>query len=603
MIARRIVTVLLFFVFLLVLELNQNTIWGWALLLALTVLFFVLWETGIFRKNAFLKIGSWLLFFAGFAGILFLTWPPMKRVPAVTHSDPVRTEVVSLRDGRVRGVLNASGDVEIYAGIPYAAPPVGELRWKEPEDPKPWDGVLEADAFAPMGMQPRNLPIYYSLAQIIGYHDYQWFNLKDNYEPAVSEDCLYVNVWKPAKAAVGPMPVLVYIHGGTLKTGQPWYQDYSGENLAKEGIVVVNLGYRLGVYGYLGLEELSRESANATTGNYGLLDQIKALRWVKDNISSFGGDPENITVAGESAGAASVSAIAVSPLAKGLFQRIVLESSTLASKEPPHSYRSLEDALVAGEDLKALYGVGTLAELRALPASKIVGSSETEHYMTIDGYALTEKPYDSYRKGIFNETAILHGYNSRESGPFLLFDRTTLKNFEEKVRAYFGELSDEVLALYPAETDEEAAEYWAEIYGAVFFDYPHYCLNRLAVENGIPVYEYYFSKQNGRLGSWHSGEEVYFYGNIPEDSKLYDENDRGLMRTASKYLMNFVKTGDPNGETLPVWPENVDSRTLLELGEETSVIKEAERKQAFFGILDRKDGFGETDGEGDGEVE
>ncbi len=590
MIARRIITVLLFLIFFLILELNQNTVLGWVLLFILTVAFFVLWETGVFRQHVLWKIGSWVLFFGAFLGILFLTWPPMKRVPAAAVKDPVKTEIVLLSDGDVRGVVNESGTVEIFAGIPYAAPPVGDLRWKEPSDPTRWEGVLEADSFAPMAMQPRNMPIYYSLAQIIGYHDYQWLRTDDNYEPAVSEDCLYVNVWRPAGKQEN-LPVLVYIHGGTLKTGQPWYEDYSGENLAKEGIIVVNMGYRLGVFGYLATEELRAESPNGSTGNYGLLDQIKALEWVRENIAAFGGDPENVTLSGESAGAASVSAIATSPLAKGLFRRIVLESSTLASKEPPHSYRPMADALKAGEAVKKLYGASSPEELRTLDAKKIVGSCETEHYMTVDGYALTETPYESYRKGVFNESAILHGYNSKESGPFLLFDKVSLKNYEERVRHYFKEFSSEILEQYPAATDDEAAENWAEIYGAVFFDYPHYCLNRLAAENGIPVFEYYFSKQNGRLGSWHSGEEVYLYGNIPEDSKLYDGEDWSLMRTASRYYLNFIRTGDPNGETLPVWSENSDSRSLLELGEKVSMIQEKARKQALFAIMDRMEGW------------
>ena len=169
MIARRIITVLLFLLFLLVLELNQNSFLGWILVLLLTILFFVLWETGVFRKHWTLKILSWLLYFGAFAAILFLTWPPMKRVPAVSTKDPVRTAVVSVTGGQVRGVLNETGDVELYTGIPYAAPPVGDLRWKEPQDPAPWEGVLEADHFAPMFQQPRNLPIYYSLYQI-HYH-------------------------------------------------------------------------------------------------------------------------------------------------------------------------------------------------------------------------------------------------------------------------------------------------------------------------------------------------------------------------------------------------------------------------------------------------
>ena len=592
MIARRIITVLLLLLFLLLLELNQNTIWGWILVVILAAAFFILWEKGVFRHHWTLKIASWLLLIGGFIGILFLTWPPMKRVPAVSTKDPVRTAVVSVTGGQVRGVLNETGDVELYTGIPYAAPPVGDLRWKEPQDPAPWDGVLEADHFGPMFQQPRNLPAYYSLYQMIGYHDYQWFNMKDNYRPAVSEDALYVNVMKPAGDRKG-LPVYVYVHGGSLQTGQPWFADYQGQSMAREGVVYVNMHYRLGVFGYAALEELQAESPNGTTGNYGLLDQIKALEWVRDNIEAFGGDPDNVTLGGESAGAAAVSALCTSPLAKGLFKRVFLESSTVAGKEPPHSFRSLDEALKAGEALKKRWNAATLADLRAIPASELVASTATEHHMTVDGYALTETPYESYKKGIHNEEAILHGYNKKESAAFLIFSNASMKNYEARVRGYFEDYADEILKLYPASTDEEAKEMWAEIYGAVFFDYPHYCLNRLAVENELPVHEYYFTKENGRIGSFHSGEEVYFYGNIPERSRLFNENDRALMDKAFGYLTNYIKTGDPNGEGLPKWPENLDSDSLLELGDKVSVTGESARKLAFFAILDRMQGFGE----------
>ncbi|MBR3437317.1 MAG: carboxylesterase family protein, partial [Lachnospiraceae bacterium] len=244
---RRIITILLFAIFFLILELNQNTIWGWIALLILTAAFFVLWETGVFKQHLILKIDSWILFIGGFIAILFLTWPPMERVPAVSTKNPVRTGIVEVTGGKVQGVLNETGDVELYTGIPYAAPPVGDLRWKEPQDPEPWDDVLLADHFGPMFEQPRNLPIYYSLYQIIGYHDYQWFNMKDNYRPAVSEDALYINVMKPAGTQSG-LPVYVYVHGGSLQTGQPWFQDYQGQRMAKEGVIYVNMHYRLGVF-------------------------------------------------------------------------------------------------------------------------------------------------------------------------------------------------------------------------------------------------------------------------------------------------------------------------------------------------------------------
>ena len=587
MIGFGIVTGLLFLLMAAVLELNKNTLLGFGLLLAATAAFAVLFCKVLQGGRWYAKLLGFAGYLAAFVVILFLTWPPTRAVPAYEGKSPLYTGVVKLEQGEVRGVVIADGEVELFAGIPYAQPPVGELRWKEPRDPQPWTGVLDADHFAPMCMQPTKLPIYDSLARIIGFHDYK-ISLHDNYVAPVSEDGLYVNVWKPA-GKVSNLPVIVYIHGGTLQTGQPWYADYAGTGLAKKGAVVVNLGYRLGVFGYLADEGLAAESETGTTGNYGLLDQIKALEWVQQNVAAFGGDPGNVTLAGESAGAASVSALCTSPLAKGLFRRAILESSTVASTEPPHSFRSMEEALTSGQELKARYGVSTPAELRALDAKKIVNEAYTQHHMTVDGYALTETPYESYRKGVHNEEAILHGYNAEESGPFILFAHGNMKNYEGKIRTYFKEYADEVLVLYAPATDAEADSCWAQVYGAIFFNYPHYCLDRLAAQNGIPAWEYYFSKTNGRLGCWHSGELPYFYGNIPADSKLFDEKDRALSETILSYVMNFARTGDPNGTGLPPWDSDTESRTVLELGDSVGMADEKYLK--LYEIMDRMTGW------------
>lgn len=578
---------LLLLIMLAVLELNKNTLLGFVLLLAATAAFVVLFVKVLHGGKWYWKALGWLGWIGVFVGILFLTWPPTKAVPAYEGSQPVYTGVVSLADGDVRGVMLEDGAVELYAGIPYAKPPVGELRWREPQDAEPWDGVRDCDHFAPMCMQPTDVPIYSSLKQIIGYHDYK-ISLSDNYVAPASEDGLYVNIWKPA-GDVRDLPVLVYIHGGTLQTGQPWYGDYAGTGLAKKGVIVVNLGYRLGIFGYFADEALAAESEHGTTGNYGLLDQIKALEWVQKNIAAFGGDPNNVTISGESAGSASVSAICTSPLAKGLFRRAVLESSTVASIEPPHSFRSYEDAIESGEELKARYQVTTAQELRALDARTLVNEAYTQHYMTVDGYALVETPYESYRKGVYNEEALLHGYNDQESGPFIIFGHANLKNYEQMVRGYFKEHADAVLSLYDPKTDAEADAYWARIYGAVFFDYPHYCLARLAGEQGIPAYEYYFSKTNGRLSAWHSGEMIYLYGNIPSDSKLFDAYDRTLSETMQSYLLNFMNTGDPNGEGLPAWEQDPNGKRLLEFGD--TVAMRDEQTVALFELMDRMYGW------------
>lgn len=572
-----------------VIELNKNTIVGWILTILAGGLFFFVNRILLQSKKWWTRCLSWFGWLVVFAGVLVITWPPVRAIKAVDYANPEKTEIVHVQSGDVQGVVTEDGEVEIYAGIPYAKAPVGELRWKEPQDPENWDGVLLADTFAPMSMQPTNLPIYDSLTQIIGFHDYH-FSMKDNYVSPVSEDSLYLNIWKPATDETN-LPVVVYVHGGSLQTGQPWYLDYSGQGLARQDVIVVNMGYRLGVFGFLADEELAAESEHGTTGNYGLLDQIKALQWVNDNIEAFGGNPDNITLAGESAGAASVSALCVSPLASGLFTRAVLESSTVASVNPPHSFRSYEDALESANSVKERFGCENVEELRDVSAEDLVVAADTEHHITIDGYVLEKTPYEYYKAGEHNETALMHGYNASEADSFLLFSNANMKNFEERVRDYFGEFADEVLEIYPASTNEEAKEYWREIWGAVFFDYSHYCLNRLEVMNQVPVYEYQFTKTNGRIGPWHSGEMIYLYGNIPEKSKLFDDEDRALSDKMITYYANFAKNGNPNGNGLMTWEENLNSQDLMEFGENSCMI--SEKEHALFEILDRMQGFEE----------
>ena len=591
-----------------ILELGQHTVLGWILGFIAVIGFTVFRVIKKGTLPGYARVLSFMALLAVFILILFVSVPPVKPVPAVKGKNGGITDTVELKQGLVTGVKTADGEVEVYAGIPYAKPPVGERRFREPEPADGWDGVLAADHFAPMSMQTQNSVIFSSLAQIVGYHDYKAFSFEDNYRTPVSEDSLYVNVWKPVGNAAN-LPVLVYIHGGVLQTGQPWYEDYSGEGLAREGVIVVNMGYRLGVFGFFADEELAGESENHTTGNYGLLDQIMALKWVQENIEAFGGDPGNVTLAGESAGSACVTALCTSPLAKGLFRRVVAESSTVTSAVPTHSFRSMEEALEAGEETKKRFHVSSASELRNLPAERIVGELEIHHHMTVDGYALTETPYESFKKGIHNEEASMHGYNKEEAAPFILFEQANLNNYERKIRDYFGDpYSDEILALMPAATDEEARRNWANLYSVIFFNYGHYCLERQELRDGVPTFVYYFTKDNGRLGSWHSGEEVYLYGNIPADSKLYDEGDRELSRVMQGYFKNFITYGDPNGVAsdadldagtdgnagenadlrtgaLPYWPESKAPGMVMELGDTVS-LKEAPYPE-LYPVLDR----------------
>ena len=569
------------------LEFNKNTLVGWALALLLFVGYALLLRRWMPRARWFVKLGVFLALTLALAGVLRFTEGPVRLRPGVEGKHPAVTEIVTVEQGQLTGLVTADGAVEVYAGIPYAAPPVGDLRWREPQEPQPWEGVYAADHFAPMSMQVVNPPIVSSLTQLIGYHDYT-ISLSDNFRDAVSEDALYLNIWKPA-GAQEKLPVLVYIHGGSLQTGQPWYADYSGEGLARKGVIAVNLGYRLGVFGFLADEELAAESPNGTTGNYGLLDQIQALKWVQKNIAAFGGDPENVTLAGESAGSACVSALCVSPLAKGLFVRAIGESSSVTAPVPAHSFRTLDEALETGKATKARFGAASIEELRQLPAETLAAAMDANHHITVDGYVLPTTPYEAYRAGEHNESALLHGYNAEEGTPFILFNMAKLSNYESLVRTLFGESADEVLALYPAASDAEARQNWIELYSVWFFCYGHYCWGRQAAALDVPVYEYYFTKTNGRLGAWHSGEEIYCYHNIPASSKLYDETDRALSDIFSDYFVNFIRTGDPNGEGLPAWEATADGAQLLELGDTVGMTQE--RYLKLYEILDRKFGY------------
>jgi len=568
------------------LELNKNTIGGWLLTIAVLGGFFWLRHTVLPGRTWALRCLAWAGLIAALTLILAVTRGPYKARPATADAGG-KTPIVTVADGQLRGVVTGDGQVEVYTGIPYAMPPVGELRWREPQDPQPWEGILEADHFAPMSMQSRNAELVNSMVDIFGYHDYT-VRADDSFRDLVSEDALYLNVWKPAGERKD-LPVLVYIHGGSLMTGQPWYADYSGEGLAREGVVVVNMGYRLGVFGFLALPELAEESPNGTTGNYGLLDQIKALEWVRDNIAAFGGDPDNVTLAGESAGSACVTALCTSPLARGLFRRVIGESSTVTSPRPAHSYRTLEEAYRAGESVKERFGAAGAEELRALDAKALTAATADNHHITVDGYVLPCSPWEAYLRGEHNEEAILHGYNRTEGALFILFDNATMKNYEKKVRDYFGPYADRVLALYPADDHARARSNWIDIYSSIFFNYGHHCWTRQALANDIPVYEYWFTKGNRRLGANHGGEEVYFYNNIPADSRLYNESDYALEAVMRRYFVSFITGGDPNGGDLPRWEAVTRPGEIMELGDQVGMREEP--GTALYDVFDEMYGW------------
>nr|MCR4952874.1 carboxylesterase family protein [Treponema sp.] len=336
--------------------------------------------------------------------------------------------------------------------------------------------------------------------------------------------------------------------GGSLMSGSSWYENYDGENLCKDGIIVVNIAYRTGVFGYFALEELAEESPFGSTGNYGLLDQIKALKWIHDNIEAFGGDVNNITIAGESAGSSSVNALCASPLTKGMFRRAIGESSSLVVPVPSHTFRSMDAATKMGHDIMAEFKAKNLADLRKIPAEKLIKTRYANNSMTVDGYALTEYPWETYAKGQNHEEALLNGFNAREGFGFTFFTNITKGNYKKVLAAspYITDV-DALCALHPAKNNKEAKSFYSDIFSVICFTYPHDSWSKVVSAQGRPVYEYYFSKENGGIGTNHSGEMIYAYRNVPHN-KNYDDEDYTLEKIMSTYWVNFVKYGNPNGK-------------------------------------------------------
>ena len=488
--------------------------------------------------------------------------------------------VITLNEGKAQGLLTKDEKVEVYAGLPYAKAPVGELRWREPQDVEPWQGTRDASYFASKSMQAGSNTFVNGLVDI--YSSKGWYPyLKEEKEQKVSEDSLYLNIWKPHTEETN-LPILVFIHGGSLSTGSSAYSDYRGVEMAKTGVIMITITYRLNVFGYLALEELANESSNHTTGNYGLLDQIKALEWINNEAGNFGGDKNNITIAGESAGSSSVSAICSSPLAKGLFKRAIGESSSVVTVRPPHTYRRMEEAIETGNNILKEFKCNSVEELRKVPASKLVNTKFTNSSMTLDGYALTKNPYDVYKDNDNNEEALLNGFNVMEADAFVvpqyLFSPTNKNNIKERLIKEFGDnIGVKIYNLYHDDIEKDAFTAFNEIYSVHWFMQPHYSWSNMAKNNGVKVYRYQFTKENKYHTTYHAGEMIYAYGNVKYEDRTYryNQSDLDLAETMLSYWSNFTKTGDPNGEGLPAWNEfTLGDENLQELGSHVGQIKD-----------------------------
>lgn len=609
MIGYYVAVVLIGILYIAFLELSKNVLVSWAIGI-LAVIAMIVYRARFYRKESGFKgtLLAFLVFIVVLIANAILTKPPIKCIPAVDNKNPDVTDIVTIPQGQLTGVYNADHSVKVYAGIPYAKPPVGDLRFREPQAPEPWDGVRVCDHFAPMAMQERGSSAFMdSLSHILGWHDYK-IKFGDEYLEAISEDCLYLNVFSPERESDELLPVIFYVHGGSLTTGQPSYSEYRGETLAGKGVVFVNIGYRLGVFGYYAADDLKQESPNGTTGNYGLLDQIAALQWVYDNIEAFGGDKNRITIAGESAGSSSINAMCVSPLTEGLFKYAVGESSGILAKEPFHTFRSYEDAVDAGAEVRDEFGVSSSAELRNIPAEKLVQTMIANGSMTVDGYAIIEQPYLTYEKGNNHEQALLNGFNVKESDAFLLTTKATSENYEQLLEEDLGEYASEMAQVVPADTPQRDQHFIIDAmgdakgalnvaYSAMWFGYSHYVWNNYMVEQERPAYEYYFTKENNILSNYHAGELPYLYGNLWRHPGLYSDDDYKLSAIMQSYFINFAYTGDPNGylladdgsetaEKLPLWEKREPGQDKLLILDKKIMMME-DPNNAIYEVIDK----------------
>ena len=463
-------------------------------------------------------------------------------VPAVLSSSPlIAADQVTTDAGVVEGTTQSH--IHIYKGIPFAAPPIGSLRWKEPQPVASWKGTLAATKFGARCMQG---PIYSDMV------------FRDN---GPSEDCLYLNVWTPADSAEAHLPVMVWIYGGGFQAGAVSEPRQDGENLAKKGVVVVSFNYRLSIFGFLAHPDLTKESEHHASGNYGLLDQVAALEWVHRNIAAFGGDPQNVTIFGESAGSFSVSGLVASPLGKDLFERAIGESGSMLPS-PGRPEVTLTKAEAAGQDFGKSLGADSIAAMRAMPAEKLLQATLKAHaffWTDIDGYFLPESAAAIYGSGKQNHVPLLAGWNANEEGIGGGKPPATVKSWTARAHAMYGDKADEFLKLFPASDDAEARKSADAFAADMFIALGTWEWIQAQQATGSPVYRYHFEqappiKDGPSRGAYHSAEIEYVFEALPSKDYPWRPEDMKLSDMMSSYWTNFAKSGDPSGPGLPKWP-------------------------------------------------
>ncbi|HVW97157.1 MAG TPA: carboxylesterase family protein [Mucilaginibacter sp.] len=500
------------------------------------------------------------------------------------------TNQVTISNGKLEGTFNTSTGVRSFKGIPYALPPVGELRWKAPQPPANWSGVLKADHFSHMPMQKR----------IFGDMIFR--------ADTMSEDCLYLNVWTPAKTSSQKLPVLVYFYGGGFVAGDGSEARYDGESMARKGIVAVTINYRLGIFGFFSHPELTAESPNHASGNYGLLDQNAALKWVKANISAFGGDPDKITIAGESAGSIAVCAQMASPLSKPLIAGAIGESGAMINPTLPAIPLSEgeKNGVTFGEKNNAT----SLSALRAIPAAQLLDDASKPGIWrlaaTIDGYFLPKSPVAIFEAGEQAHIPLLVGWNSAEI-PYQAFtggDMPTPENYAKKVKQQFPNDADEMLKLYPGASQDEVIRSATALASDRFIAYSTWKWADLQSKTGNkPVYRYLFSTPRppevkpapannkmppAMVGASHASEIEFAMGNLPYDKVFaWTPDDFKVSSTMESYFANFIKTGNPNGKGLPKWEPNTKSSPVKYMNIDVNSKLQPETERGRYLLLDK----------------
>lgn len=457
-------------------------------------------------------------------------------------------EPIRVTGGMITGTptIQWTPGVRLYRGIPYAAPPVGNLRWRPPQPVAPWTGVKAADHFGPACMQAPT--------------DTEGNAWRDGLFP-VSEDCLFINVWTPARSPDENLPVMVFIHGGGNFRGGASENQYDGAYLAAKGVIFVSFNYRMNVFGFLAYPGLTQESPHHSSGNYALLDQIAALKWVQENIAHFGGNPREVMIFGHSAGSANVSTLLASPLAHGLFQRALMQSGENLRKGIP-----LAEAEKMGEEFAGSLGAHSVADLRTMTAEELLKVAPRRMGLIVDGWVLPQDVYSTFASGEENDVPLIVGSVANDTpGPPMAPAKAA--DVPAYARRIFGSLADEYLRLYPSNTDQEAVQ--ADL---------HFRSNRamasarelarLQSKTGkSPVYWYWFTHTSPfpkRLmwggipakdwGAYHGSEIVYVFDAFPLQDWAWRPIDLQLGDLVSNMWINFARTGNPNGGGVPEWP-------------------------------------------------